>query len=333
MNLRKKLLSVCAGIIFSSGTLMSQELLQDFNYGSWNGNYLDTDSCSCCDDGCNSCGEDYCNGTTQYCYPVWGVWLPESPLLFLPFVADPRQVCYSVGWRFNDQVLKKNIIDVSYGDTLGIIEWCNVWPWCGRMRIDIEGALWAVFSPLEESAPLINADYYVGVPITYGICNWSFRLRVFHISSHIGDEFLLNHRHFKRKNPSAEYLDFSVSNNITEDIRIYGVLGLILHQDESFRNHRFYAEAGMELRLYEVGSCCFGSQIYGVPFFGMHFRYRRDFKHHVDSTYVLGYEWQKRRGLFRCVRAFMEYHDGYSVEGQFAKCPTNYFSLRMSYGF
>ena len=84
-----------------------------------------------------------------------GIWLPEEPPLFRPFIADPRQVTYSVGWRFNDNAATKNVIDVSFGDTFAIYRWCDVGPWHGELQIDLEGALWAIFDPCYESAPLL----------------------------------------------------------------------------------------------------------------------------------------------------------------------------------
>lgn len=264
---------------------------------------------------------------------VVGFWLPEDPVLFRPFVADPRQVTYSVGWRFNDQALTKNVIDVSYGDNLAFYRWVNVWPWCGDLQIELEGALWAVFDPCTESAPLMNADYYVGVPITYAIDYWQFRLRGYHISSHIGDEFLINHPGFDRRNPSAEYLDFSISHDLTDNIRLYGVVGWVMQQDASFHMGRWYVWAGTEIRMPEFGFISCKDLLFGQPYLGMHFRANPDFKKHVDATYVIGYEFGKYVGLERRLRLFFEYHDGYSLEGQFCKIPTNYFSFRMSYGF
>ena len=35
-------------------------------------------------------------------YGKRGVWLPEDPVLYRNMIADPRQICYSAGWRFND---------------------------------------------------------------------------------------------------------------------------------------------------------------------------------------------------------------------------------------
>lgn len=262
-----------------------------------------------------------------------GTWLPEDPCLFRPFIADPRQVTFSVGWRWNDQVLVKNVIDVSYGDNLALYRWYNVWPWCGELQIEIEGALWACFDPLHESAPLINADYYVGFPLTYRVGPWGFRLRPFHISSHVGDEFLLNHPGFERRNPSAEYIDFAISYELTDDLRIYDMIGYVIAYDDSFKMKPWYFEMGLEYRPRELGFTDLRNQIYGEPFFGMDFQFNDHMEHHVSQTYVLGYEFGKLDGLRRRVRVFLEYHDGYSVEGQFSRFATNYLSFRMSYGF
>lgn len=264
---------------------------------------------------------------------TWGVWLPEGPPLYRPMVADPRQVCFGVGWRWNDQVLDKNIIPVTFGDNLALYQWGNVFFRCDELRIEVEGAVWATFAPLRESSPLMNADYYGAGVITYAIGDWAFRLRGYHISSHLGDEFLLNHPGFDRKNPSAEYIDLFASWEMTDDIRVYGGIGYIVHQDETFRNHRFYAEGGGEVRLFEMAWVRQCDKLYGVPFFGFFWRYSPDFKQHVDMTYALGYEFGKFCGLYRRLRLFVEYHDGYSVEGQFAHFPTNYLSINATYGF
>lgn len=265
---------------------------------------------------------------------VTGVWFAEEPPLYRPNVADPRQVNYSAGWRFNDHVLHKDIIDVSFGDDLIIYHWyCPPWGLKGQLQVAVEGAVWAVFSPKQESAPLIDADYYVGFPIMYAIDRWVFRLRAYHISTHIGDEFLLMHPRFDRRNPSTEFLDFYTSYDLTKEIRLYGGLVWLVRQDESFRCSRFQGALGMEVRLKNLFGIDWCNRLRGAPYYGMHFRFSRDFKHHIDATYVLGWEWAKIGCLNRRVRVFLEYHDGYSVVGQFSKLPTNYISLRLSYGY
>ncbi|MCB1114179.1 MAG: DUF1207 domain-containing protein [Chlamydiia bacterium] len=264
---------------------------------------------------------------------VWGDWLPDAPTLFRQFAADPRQVTYSVGWRFDDDALAQNTIPVSFGNYWGLYRWHCAWPYGGDMEIGIEGAVWAVFEPLEESSPLIDADYYVGVPIVYAFDNWQFRLRGYHISTHLGDEFLLNNPGFDRRNPSAEYLDFYGSYYFGEQIRIYAGLGYIIQQDKSFRWKRFFQGFGMEVRPYSLGYYDCRQRLLGHPIFAAHIRGTRDHKNHIDQTYILGYEWIKLTGLEKATRIFLEYHDGYSVDGQFCRTPTTWFSVRLSYGY
>ncbi len=262
-----------------------------------------------------------------------GLWLPEEAVIFRPLIADPRQITYSVGWRFDDQVLVRNVIDVSFGDYLPIYRWFKVWPWCGDLQIDLEGALWATFDPLHNSSPLINADYYGGLSVSYGFDLWEFRFRAYHISCHIGDEFLLNHPGFDRRNASSEFVDFYISWDWTPEIRLYSGIGYTVREDEEFHTGRLFGAIGTEVRMNCLGFTDWCNQLYGEPFLGMHFRYNKNFKHHIDATYVLGYEWGKLCGLCRKLRIFLEYHDGYSLEGQFQKLATNYFSIRASYGF
>lgn len=261
-----------------------------------------------------------------------GIWFPECPPAFRPFIADPRQLTYSVGWRFDDRVIAQNVIDFSFGDIFPVYRWINIWPFGGDFQFDLEGGVWDVFAPFDQDSPMVNADYYVGFPVTYIYGDWAVRLRGYHISCHLGDEFLVNHPHFKRRNPSNEYLDLFVSYQMSDQMRLYGGIGWICLQDRSFKVSPWYAEGGVEIRFTNWGYKDYLNRMYGEPFYGMHLRYRPDFKY-LDSTFVLGYEFGKISGLRHKVRFFAEYHDGNSLEGQFGKLTTRYFSLRASYGY
>lgn len=314
------------------------------------GGGLQADDEQCAVECADNCYEQYCDcmciyrgqGRPTNCDPdsqhAWdcgkcGTWLCEDPVLFRPFVADPRQLTYSAGWRFNDNAMTKNVIPVSFWDSIAFYRWFNVWPYCGMLEISLDGALWACFDPCTESAPLLNADYYGGLSVTYAFNTWSFRMRFYHISSHIGDEFLLNHPRFDRRNPSAETLDFFFSNYLTEQLRYYAGASVVVESDTSFHCGKVGLEAGCEVRLPQYGVSRPCSNLWGYPYYGMHFRYWNNFDKHLDQTYVIGYEFAKCSGLRRKLRFFAEYHDGYSVEGQFANKATTYFSLNTSYGY
>ena len=73
-------------------------------------------------------------------------------------------------------------------------------------QISISGSVFAQFDLDVNSYDLLNADYIVGIPITMRTGAFSARLRLYHQSSHLGDEFLLREEDptFVRENISYE---------------------------------------------------------------------------------------------------------------------------------
>ena len=267
-----------------------------------------------------------------------GVWFPQSTVLFAPLVADPRQPTNSVALRVGDKVIGDIVAAVSLGDDFPIFRWLNVW--CGDMQIGIEAGIWSVFNysniphrPKHETCELVNTDYLVGIPVTYAYDRWSFRLRVYHISSHLGDEFLVNHRRYirHRKNPSMEALDFFTSYQFSSHLRGYFGPGVVFHSDPSFKLKPLYVEYGLELRL--LGSKLYYHRLYGTPFFAVHLENWQQRHWDLDMTFKLGYEISKLQGIGRKMRVYIDYHHGYSYEGQFFNERTQYGEFGFSWGF
>jgi len=59
--------------------------------------------------------------------------------------------------------------------------------------VSLFGAVFAQFNLDTPSFDLLNADYLVGPELTLRHGRWSGRVRFYHQSSHLGDEFLLNY--------------------------------------------------------------------------------------------------------------------------------------------
>ncbi len=266
---------------------------------------------------------------------VKGVWFPESTVLFQPLIANPREPIYSIAYRYND-VLAKNQIAISLGDFFPIFRWFDVFRWHGDLQIDIAACVWGDFDiapkchPNGEWAELITTDYILMIPISYAINKWSYRLRAYHISSHLGDEFMVNHKEVDRVNPSFEAIDFFTSYQATNGLRIYAGPGFVVNSDTSFNMKVFYAEYGLEWRF--MGLRYHYHRLYGAPFFAADFQNWQVNNYKIDATLQLGYEWSKLQGAGRKVRLFAEYHNGYS-EGQFFKWRSEYIAARLSWGF
>lgn len=267
---------------------------------------------------------------------ISGIWFPQMTELFQPLVAAPRQISYTVGYRSGDHICGSKAVDISLGDDFGIYRWLDIL-WHGDLQIGIEAGIWSVFNMdpghpnIAGGTELVNTDYYVGIPLTYARDRWSYRFRVYHVSSHLGDEFLVNHPGFHRLNPSNEAIDFFASYQANDVVRLYAGLGAIVHSDESFPWKPMYVEYGTEVRF--LGSKFHKQRLYGTVFIGMDWRNYQELHWNFDGTYKIGYEFSKLQGIGRKFRFYVEYHHGYSLEGQFSKMRTHYFEYNLSYGF
>ncbi|MBI2743508.1 MAG: DUF1207 domain-containing protein [Chlamydiales bacterium] len=271
---------------------------------------------------------------------VGGVWFPQSTVLYPPMIADPREPMYYVAYRGADKVVGKVAAAVAMGDDFPLFRWRDVFRWHGDLQIGIQAGIWAVFNYQDvphksnhETSELINTDYLVGIPLSYAADRWAFRARIYHISSHLGDEFLVNHPSFlhKRKNPSFEAIDFFTSYQFSKDFRGYFGPGVIVHSDDSFPMKTFYVEYGMELRLF--GKKLDYHRLYGTPFLAIHLENWQVRNWSLDTTIKAGYELSKLQGVGRKMRIYADYHQGFSYEGQFFKKRVKYYEIGLSWGW
>jgi hypothetical protein len=266
-----------------------------------------------------------------------GIWFPQTNVLFSPMIANPRQVIYSIGYRGNDKVAGRRAIPISLGDDFPIYRWLDVFKWHGDLQFGIEAGIWAVFDMRPHpnmdkgSSALFNTDYYLGIPFSYAVNKWAWRLRIYHISSHLGDEYMVNHPDVVRLNPSFEALDFFASFQANDFLRLYGGPGWIIHSDHSFRMKHWYFEYGGEATF--LGSKSLYHKLYGNFFFGTYWKNWQFHHLDMDGTYVFGYEWSKLQGIGRKIRLFAEFHHGFSWEGQFMRERTTYWAFRLAWGF
>lgn len=261
-----------------------------------------------------------------------GIWFPQSTIIFPTQIANPRQPMFSGGFRINSKACGGRVSSaVSLGDQFPLYRWKEMFKWKGDLQLELEACVFAVFCHDTWDTPMQNADYYVGVPVTYGVGPWAFRGRVYHISSHLGDEYMCDHRHaYKhRKNKSFEVADFFADYHITEQFRVYGGVGSVLHSDEQMHLKPLLFEYGSEIRWWRHN----WTQLFGEPFFAVHLRNYQDVDYRTDFTCTLGYEWGKIQGYGRKVRLFAEYHNGFSPDGQFSRHRSNFYAIRLAYGF
>lgn len=259
-----------------------------------------------------------------------GIWFPQSTRLFPTMVANPQRVAYALSWRFDDDVVGKNAAFVSLGDHFPIFRWLGVGPVQGDLQVGIEGCAWAYFD-MKGDVNLFNTDYYVGIPLSYSFDNWAFRLRYYHTSSHLGDEYMVLHPTVTRLNPSMEAVDLFAAYDITNDLRVYGGVGAVVRSDNTYKLKRWYFEGGGDWRFFDSKNMY--HLLYFQPYVAMYLRSWQDNSWRLDANFALGCEISKLQNVGRCVRLYAEYHTGPCFIGQFSRDRSSYWSANLSYGF
>jgi hypothetical protein len=179
------------------------------------------------------------------------VWLPQGQI-FCPLAADPKGLRSFVTYLRGDFATianpapgtDTNIGAVGLGDSFSIFRVADAGSGDG-LQLDLEGAVFSQFNLDATSLDLINADYLVGLPLTFRKGGSSARLRIYHQSSHLGDEFILN-RQPNRVNLSFESLELILSQEVGP-LRVYAG-GETFFQREPAELASRLAHGGVEIR-------------------------------------------------------------------------------------
>lgn len=166
-----------------------------------------------------------------------GVGIPESertgyvPLprgdVFCPLIADPKAsrsfasyLRHESGDDLTDAEL--DIASVGIGDSFGLGRWNGSRPGDG-VQFALTAGVFAQFDLGTESYDMLNADYVIGFPLTMRQGWFSARVRIYHQSSHLGDEYLLREPPARqdRENLTFEALEAIISAD-AGPLRVYG---------------------------------------------------------------------------------------------------------------
>src|SRR5262249_33223559 len=114
------------------------------------------------------------------------------------------------------------------------------------IQLGLAGAVFAQFDLGSASYDLLNADYLIGLPLTFRAGPFSGRARVYHQSSHLGDEFLLRPNPPTRQNISFESSELLLSVDMSA-LRVYaGGEDFIRRDPANLPGHLLHG--GVELR-------------------------------------------------------------------------------------
>jgi len=116
--------------------------------------------------------------------------LPRGDV-FCPLLADPKGQRSFVSYLHetsDDGDMDLGSVGIS--EEFGLFRVNGSKPGTG-FQMSLNGSVFAQFDLDVSSYDLLNADYTIGIPMTFRVGAFSTRLRLYHQSSHLGDELLL----------------------------------------------------------------------------------------------------------------------------------------------
>lgn len=244
-------------------------------------------------------------------------WLPRREI-FRPLIADPRWPRFSAAYQYYIDDRLEHVASANVGETFALLQY-DLGRY-GAVQAGIQGGVFAIFDLASESFDLINADYFAAVPIGYRTGNLSALLRVFHQSSHLGDELLLRGVP-KRINLSYEAVHLLLAYDIGPSLRLYGGGGAIVRRDPHDLG-RGLLQAGGE---YVGDAWGWWIQTRPVAAFDLQLQERSDWTPSVAPA--IGLQFGTGRGEQRSLRLLLEYFNGKSPNGQFYTDHIQYFAL------
>jgi hypothetical protein len=244
--------------------------------------------------------------------------------LFRPLLADPKQPQFFINIdRFISPGVRYTMASIGFGETFGMYKFFGSREGDG-FQLNVEGGLFAQFNLDTSSSDLINADYTIGIPATYRYGDNSLRFRIYHQSSHLGDEFLLR-AHPERVNLSYEAIELIYSRE-WRGWRGYGGGEYLINKDPSDLKP-MSAHWGIEY---------YGSKPLawnGRPVVGVDLKSFEENNWAIDTSVKAGLEFGHPNPGDRRLRLMAQWYKGYDPRGQFYNIKIESYGLGVSLGF
>lgn len=266
--------------------------------------------------------------------------LPHGDV-FCPLAADPKAVRSFATWQraratlvnpTTARAFDTDVGAVGIADAIGLGRWNGERPNDG-VQLSLEAGVFAQFDLRSASFDLLNADYVVGLPLTFRRGAVSGRARVYHQSSHLGDEFLLRPTdpRLERENLSFEAAELILSIDAGA-LRLYGGGEYLVNRNPDVLAQTV-AHGGAEWRpastLFSLGSIATVRPIALVDV-----KIADDQRSRPATSAMAGFDIARRRDDDTTGRRWMivaHYYTGPSPYGQFYRDDIRYYGVGFAF--
>lgn len=251
--------------------------------------------------------------------------------LFEPLLADPRWPHFYASYHYyskdGSDADVRHVGSVGFGETIAFIrQQVNA---DTRIEAGVQAGVFAIFDLASDSKDLINADYFVGPFVSVRSGDLSLMSRVYHQSSHLGDEYLLRDDvdQDDRLNLSYEVVDLLASYEFGGAFRAYGGAGYIFHRYPDDLDPWLF-QYGAEFRSQQT----FANGLLR-PVAAADLQHRQQSDYDLDLSLRVGVQIEDPKRFSQRLTLLLEYYNGRSPNGQFYDEGIEYFGLGMHFHF
>lgn len=241
-------------------------------------------------------------------------FLPRGKL-FEPLIADPRWPRFSMGYRYFPSEAR-HVGAATFGESIALYRTRG--PGGGLGEIGFQAGVFSIFDLSAPSSDLVNTDFFVALQGSYRGKDLSTIFRIFHQSSHLGDEFLLRNR-IDRINLSFEGVDVKLSYRPFGWLRLYGGGGYLFQVDPS-ELKPWATQAGIEL---QTPWRFWGDSTRLVS--ALDLQNRQENRWSTEMSLRGGLQFERPLSFMRKISLLLEYYKGHSPNGQFFDSKIEYF--------
>ena len=237
--------------------------------------------------------------------PRYLQFLPNG-LLYKPYLAGEKEPRFAAVWLYEKG--RGWIWETAMGGRFGLLRYGTAGTQFPQgWQLDLEGAAFPRIDPIEGSE-MDAVDFRAGWLLTWRDGPVAVKAGYYHISSHVGDEFLLRNPTFPRIEYVRDSLITGVTYDLNEVVTAYGEIGYSI-------GHIGGAEP-LELQFGLQYSPAVSNGWCGSPFAAINGHLREDFNFGGNINIVAGRQWRGPESdhLFRI--GFM-YFNGHSLQYQF----------------
>jgi len=253
----------------------------------------------------------------QFNSEFWMLEVLPSDLMWHSYWAGTKEPRIG-GTVFQEIAANLSLADVTLGGRAAVLRYGYVRE--GKphgWELQVEGASMLRLN-LDKKWDFESADFRFGVPLIYAEDTLQWKFAYYHLSSHVGDEFLLRNPTFQRINFSRDTLVAGVSYFPWPALRGYAEAGWAFYADEGSDAWEFqfgldFSKSGPTGRA-------------GTPFVAINAHLREEVDFGGNLVVQAGWLWRGPHG--RIVRTGLHYFNGKSNQFEFF----NNFEQQLGFG-